>query len=116
MTVISTTQMTLDFEAGITKSYGTLKEYLREDLIPHRPKGLVKKQLAAEMDLSPSELTRKLADNPNDPRNFSIDDLENYMEVTGDHQPIYYLCEKYLRPEDEISKLRERIAELEMGK
>ena len=47
------------------------------------------------MDLSESELTRKLADNPNDTRNFNCDDLEAYIAAHHDVTPIYYLIEKY---------------------
>lgn len=113
MTVVSTTQMTLDFEAGISEGYGSLKEFLREGLVPYKPAGLHRKQLAAELDLSPSELSRKLGDNPKDPRNFTIDDLERYIQVTGQPDPIYYLCDKFLKPEDEIARLKARVAELE---
>lgn len=113
MPIVSTTQMTLDFESGLSEEYDSLKEFLRDGLVPHQPGGLRRKQLAAEMDLSPSELTRKLADNPNDPRNFSIDDLERYLAVTREPDAIYYLCDKFLKPEDELSRLRARVAELE---
>ena len=47
------------------------------------------------MDLSESELSRKLADNPNDPRNLTCDDLEAYIGATQDTTPIFYLIEKY---------------------
>lgn len=53
------------------------------------------KAIAADMDLSESDLTRKLSENPADPRKFSICDLENYITATGDHAPIYYLLEKF---------------------
>jgi hypothetical protein len=47
------------------------------------------------MDLSESELSRKLSDNPNDPRNFTCDDLEEYIRKTGDVTPVFYLIDKY---------------------
>ncbi|MHA7916028.1 hypothetical protein [Alloalcanivorax xenomutans] len=48
------------------------------------------------MDYSPSDLSRKLAQNPDDSRRFTLDDLEKYIEVTRDIQPVLYLVEKYL--------------------
>lgn len=95
MTVLSTTQLQLDFEAGISDTHKRLKDFLR-DRVHCRPGGFIPKALAAEMDLSPSELTRKLADNPRDPRNFTVDDLESYLDVTGDCEPLYYLVEKWI--------------------
>ena len=47
------------------------------------------------MDMSQSDLSRKLANNPDDPRRFSVLDLEHYVRVTGDTTPILYLAQKY---------------------
>lgn len=115
MTVLSTTQMTLNFDAGISSQSDSLKEFIREEAIPAlwQKRGLPKKHVAADMDLSPSELTRKLSDNPNDPRNFSTDDLELYLEKTEDLTPVFYLLDKYgKKKQDEIEVLKARLAEL----
>jgi hypothetical protein len=48
-----------------------------------------------DMDMSPSDLSRKLADNPNDPRRFTVGDLEAYIKATGDTKPILYLAQKF---------------------
>lgn len=114
MPVLSTTQMTFDFELGISEQCETLKEFIREEALPNlwRDKRVPKKHVAADMDLSPSELTRKLSDNPNDPRNFSSDDLERYLATQRDLSPLFYLLDKYGRGEDnEISQLEKRLAE-----
>lgn len=113
MPVISTTQMTLNFEAGISTQCASLKEYMREEALPNlwRDRGVPKKHVAADMDKSPSELTRKLSDNPNDPRNFTTDDLEDYLRTQKDMSPIFYLLDKYGRAEDEIAELEKRLAE-----
>ena len=68
------------------------------------------KVLAADMDLSQSELSRKLADNPNDPRKFTVDDFEALLS-TGDLTPLYYLVEKYLTRESD--RQRAKFTELE---
>src|SRR3546814_5059418 len=50
------------------------------------------------MDLSPSKLTEKLAgsDSGGKPRGLTIDELEAYLQRTGDLSPEHYLVEKYL--------------------
>lgn len=115
MTVLSTTQMTLDFEAGISKQSESLKEFLRDKAIPAlwQEKGTPKKYVAAELELSPSELTRKLSDNPNDPRNFTIEDLERYLDTLGDLSPLFYLLDKYARKEQDRAELERKIEELQ---
>lgn len=85
-------QLTLNFEPGLAERHKSLKACIRERIYANnRPL----KAIAADMDTSPSELTRKLGENPNDPRNLSCDDLEAYLQASNDHTPIYYLIEKY---------------------
>lgn len=85
-------QHTLNFEPGMAERWRSLKACVRERVYGN-PKPL--KAVAADMDLSESELSRKLNDNPADPRNLSCDDLEQYLKATGDVTPIIYLVEKY---------------------
>lgn len=85
-------QFALNFEPGLAERWRSLKACVRERVYKHT-KPL--KVVAADMDLSESDLSRKLADNPNDPRNLTVDDLERYIEVTQDTTPIFYLIEKY---------------------
>lgn len=104
-------QLTLNFDAGLVESYSTVREYVAARV---HQQGRPQKAIAADMDLSPSDLTRKLAQNENDTRRFTCDDLERYIETTGDTKPVFYLVEKYLSDsETEIEKLRKRLAELE---
>lgn len=58
--------------------------------------GLYLKTIAAGMALSPSDLSRKLANNPVDPRRFTLSDLEAYVTFTGDTTPILYLVQKFI--------------------
>lgn len=85
-------QLTLSFEPGLSDRHKSLKACVRERVYANQ-KPL--KAIAADMDLSESDLTRKLSDNQNDPRKFSVCDLENYIKATGDHTPIFYLIEKF---------------------
>lgn len=92
-----TTQLTLDFEPGLSERNKTLKAHVREQVY-RSLKPL--KAIAADMDVSETDLTRKLGDNPHDVRNFTCDDLERYIESTQDVSPIYYLIEKYAVSDD----------------
>jgi hypothetical protein len=100
-------QMTLDFTPGLTERHDSLLSCIRE--CAHTQRSPMK-AIAADMDLSLSELSRKLAGNPDDTRRFSVDDLERFVAATGDVTPIYYLIERYL--EDENLRHRRAIAEL----
>lgn len=106
-TVVSSSQLTLDFEAGLTERHSSCLAVVKQGAYSHRNP---LKTLAADMDMSTSDLSRKLSDNPNDPRKFTLDDLELYIKASGDMTPIYYLIEKYLT--DDSVKQRRAMTEL----
>jgi hypothetical protein len=85
-------QMTLNFEPGLAEKNKTLKAHVRERIYSS---ALPLKTVAAGMDLSETELSRKLSHNPNDTRDLTCDDLEAYIVDSGDVSPVYYLIEKY---------------------
>ena len=90
--VAATSQLTLDFHPGLAERHGSVLDCVKT-CIYSNAKPL--KTLAADMDMSASDLSRKLANNPDDPRRFSVNDLEAYLQVTGDTTPILYLAQKY---------------------
>lgn len=100
-------QITINYDAGLVDSYSTCREYL--SALIHQ-QGRPQKAIAADMDYSPSDLSRKLAQAPNDSRRFTLDDLEKFIEVTEEIGPVLYLVEKYLTGRDRIAALE---AELE---
>lgn len=102
-------QLTLNFEAGLVESYATCREFIASRV---HQLGRLQKSIAADMDYSPSDLSRKLAQSPNDSRRFTLDDLEAYMTVTGDTSPAHYLVEKYLYNAP-VEELESRIADLQ---
>lgn len=107
-------QLTLNFDAGLTDSYATCREYVASRV---HQQGRPQKVIAADMDYSPSDLSRKLAQNPDDSRRFTLDDLEKFMETTKDASPVLYLVEKYLADDqDEIEALKAKLAKLERGR
>lgn len=103
-------QLTLNFDAGLVDGYSSCREFVAYRVHhQHRQQ----KAIAADMDYSPSDLSRKLAQSPDDSRRFTLDDLEKFIEVTGDNSPVLYLVEKYLsKTEGEIEQLERRLAEL----
>ncbi len=86
-------QMTLDFEPTLLERHKSALECVRQCAYTHRNP---LKSIAADMDLSESDLSRKLTQNANDTRRFSLDDLENFIAATGDTTVIAYLAAKYL--------------------
>ena len=86
MPVVASNQLTLDFEPGLTERHTCLLSCIREAAHTHRNP---LKTIAADMDMSQSELSRKLSDNPNDVRQFTVGDLEAFILATGDTTPVY---------------------------
>lgn len=88
-------QIEIDFQAGLTKQYSSLIEVCRAVAY-----GSSRKQadIARDMDLAPTILSRRLADNPNDTQALKVKDLEPLIESTEERgkDVIYYLIEKYL--------------------
>ena len=108
MFTVETKQLTLSFEPGMTDAYPSCREFVSYR-IHHQRKP--QKSISADMDLSPSELSRKLAQNDNDTRRLTLDDLETYIDVTGDTDPVLYLVEKYLA-KSSPAELQRQIDEL----
>jgi hypothetical protein len=103
-------QVTIRFDAGLVESYPTLKECLAARVHAQR---VPAKAIAADLDLSPSDLSRKLSPHDNDShRNFDINLLVRFIETTGDKTCIDWLVEKFYHA-DELEKLKAKIAELE---
>jgi len=102
-------QMPLDFLPGLTERHPTLLSCCHEVVVRHeRPM----KAIAADMDLSSSELGRKLAPAEGDPRLLSVHDLVRLIEATGDLSPIHWLIERFAIDED----LKQRRATSELAK
>jgi hypothetical protein len=98
-----TTQLTLNFDPALHERHATLRAF-----IAHRS-AIVSKHLkvqAADMDMAPSTLSRKLNPTDGDTQRFNCDDLEAWLESTGDAPAVVeYLASKYLHS-DEHRKAR----------
>jgi hypothetical protein len=103
MSSVARAQLTLDFEPSLPERFATLRAY-----IAHRAMVVSKavKAQAADMDLSPSVLSRKLNPSEGDTQRFNLDDLEDWLTSTGDcAQIVTYLAAKYMDT-DEARKVR----------
>lgn len=87
-------QMTLHLEPGLAQRSRSLREHMAVRVYA---RGLV--EVAGKVDLSPSKLTEKLAggDSSGKRRGMTLDELETYIQRTGDISPVHYLADKYLR-------------------
>ncbi len=88
----SRTQLTLDFDEGLVGAHRSLRDCVAAGVYR---RGL--KTVAMDLDLSPGNLSVALSDDPH--RKFSVDELERYIQTTGDKSPVYYLVAKYLGDE-----------------
>lgn len=87
-------QLTLNFEPQLPERYRTLREYLSHRvMVQAKPQ----KTIAADMDMSPSMLSRKLNPGDGDTQRFNVDDLETYLQTSGDVAAVIeYLAAKYM--------------------
>ena len=90
-------QMALEFDPSLVEKYPTIMDAVRAQAYTC---GKALKVVAADMDLSQSELSRKLNDNPNDPRNFTASDLEKFIPATGSFLVIDWLLAKFRQDDD----------------
>lgn len=86
-------QLTLNLDSGLVQRYPTLRSCVQWCALNH-PKGF--KDVAADLDLSMSELSRRLNPSQGDPRNFDVNLLVEFIEKTGDLTPLHWLNAKFL--------------------
>lgn len=98
MSSVSTSQLTLNFEPALPERWPSLRSYLAHRAqLQNKPL----KVIAADMDISPSTLSRKLNPAEGDTQRFNLDDLEGYIQSTGDvDSVIEYLAAKYKDTDD----------------
>lgn len=86
-------QVGLDLDPGLLDVYPEFKDAVRASVYSC---GRAFKAIAADMDMSVSELSRKLADNPNDPVHFPLNRLPDLMRATGDMRPMHWLIATFI--------------------
>lgn len=86
-------QFELSFSGGLLQQFPVFKDVIRASVYSC---GRPFKHVAADLEMSPSKLSRMLADNPNDPINFPVDRLPELIESTGDNRPVLWLAERFM--------------------
>jgi hypothetical protein len=87
-------QLTLNFEPNLPDRFPTLRQYIAHRVHVHNKSAKV---IAADMDMSPSLLSRKLTPSDGDTQRFNVDDLESYLAASGDAAAVIeYLAAKYM--------------------
>lgn len=85
-------QLSLSFEPGLAQRHGSLRQCMAAGVYS---RGLVR--VAGQVDMAPSKLSEKLAGGAGDrKRDIGLDELERYLDTSGDQTPILYLVDKYL--------------------
>lgn len=99
-------QLTLNFDPALHERFTTLRAF-----VAYRAQAGVAKPMkaqAADMDMAPSTLSRKLNPAEGDTQRMNLDDLEAWLTSTGDAAAVVeYLASKYL---DNDATRQQRIA------
>ena len=82
-------QVALEFDETLAQRFRCLRDAVAQGVYQ---RGL--KSVAADLDLSPGNLSVALSDDPH--RKLGVDELERYIQTTGDKTPIYWLIARYL--------------------
>jgi hypothetical protein len=86
-------QIQIDYQGGLLQQFPVWMDCVRASVYGC---GRQLKAIAADLDMSVSELSRKLADRPADNVNFPVDRLDELVEATGDQRPVLWLVERFL--------------------
>lgn len=105
-------QITLDYQSGISKLFDSGREFLHARSYQQ---GKRQKDIAELLEMSASQLSRKLAQVEGDSARFTLDDAEKFMAVTNDFSLIEYFVDKFLAnsKENELDQLKMKIKQLE---
>lgn len=99
-------QLTLNFDPALHERFTSLRSF-----VAYRAQAGVTKPMkaqAADMDMAPSTLSRKLNPADGDTQRMNLDDLEAWLTSTGDAAAVVeYLASKYL---DNDATRQQRIA------
>lgn len=108
MPSIAPSQMTLSFEPALPDRFPTLRQF-----VAHRAAVTQKslKSQAADLDMAPSTLTRKLNPADGDTQRLNVDDLEDWIKSTGEAAAVIeYLAAKFMdTPEARRARLLSKL-------
>lgn len=101
-------QLSIDFQPDLQRQHGSLMDVVRASVYGC---GRPFKHIAADLDMSVSELSRKLNPSPTDNVNFPLKFFTDLMDSTGDLTPLMWLCGKYLPNDDQRRSMALQSAE-----
>lgn len=107
-------QLSLTLENGLLQQFPEFRDVVRASVYSC---GRPFKAIAADMDMSLSELSRKLAENSSDPVHFPLTRLPDLVRATGDTRPIMWMVETFLddpntRREHALDRLNQLLPEI----
>lgn len=94
MRVVATNQLTFELQPGLLQRFASLRDCVQHTVL-NDPRGM--KAVAADCDLSLSELSRRLNPSEGEPRSCDVNLMVKVMESTNDYSPIHWLMAKFLR-------------------
>lgn len=86
-------QLSIPLDPGLTQQFPEFRDVVRASVYSC---GRAFKAVAADLDMSVSELSRKLSDNVHDPVHFPLYRLPDLVRATGDKRPVLWLVETFL--------------------
>ena len=86
-------QLSLTLDASLLQQFPDFRDVVRASVYSC---GRPFKLIAADLDMSVSELSRKLSENANDPVHFPLTRLPDLLRATGDTRPVLWLVETFL--------------------
>lgn len=98
-------QLTIKLEQSLTQQFPNWMDVVRASVYDC---GRPFKAIAADIDMSVSELSRRLS--PVDTLPLNLEDLPKIIKATGDLRPVYWLVELFL--EDDTSKQKRAVDSL----
>ena len=117
MRVVSGNQLTLELQTSVRARFSTLRDCLHWTVL-NDSRG--PKAVAADCDLSLSELTRRLHPSDDDPRSCDVNLMVKVLHSTHDLAPLHWLMSEFLQDDDtkrrsavdQLSNLMPQIAAL----
>jgi len=105
--IAASNQLTLELQTGVRQRFTSLRECLHWTVL-NDPRGI--KAVAADCDLSVSELSRRLHPSDDDPRSCDVNLMVAVMRSTRDLAPLHWLMSEFLQ--DDETKRRSAVDQL----
>lgn len=98
-------QFDLDFEGGLTQRFPEFMDCVRDSVYGC---GRQFKAIASDLDMSPSELSKRLSNNGD--IHLALERLPEVLDATRSLSPIFWLVEKYC--DDAEAKQKKALAQI----